>query len=90
MALRGRGRSILHGPAQAKRIQCDKMTTSNSPSRLSASLQRFRLDGVHDTGITVGDGSYATVLQYDFRGTQVRRKKDPQPALQTRLTRSKS
>ena len=39
-----------------------------SPSRLSGSLQRFRLDGVRDTGITVGDGAYATVLQYDFRG----------------------
>ena len=37
-------------------------------SRLSGSLQRFRLDGVRDTGITVGDGAYATVLQYDFRG----------------------
>ena len=44
------------------------MARSNSPSRLSASLQRFRLDGICDTGITVGYGSYATVLQYDFRG----------------------
>ena len=41
---------------------------ATSPSRLSGLLQRFRLDGVRDTGITVGDGAYATVLQYDFRG----------------------
>lgn len=31
-------------------------------------LQRFQLDGIHATGRTVGDGAYATVLEYDFRG----------------------
>ena len=39
-----------------------------STSRLSGSLQRFHLNGIRDTGITVGNGAYATVLQYDFRG----------------------
>ena len=33
-----------------------------------ASLQRFRLNGIRDTGRRVGDGAYATVLEYDFRG----------------------
>ena len=30
--------------------------------------RRFRLDGVRETGRVVGDGAYATVLEYDFRG----------------------
>ena len=30
--------------------------------------QRFLLDGIRETGRAVGDGAYATVLEYEFRG----------------------
>ncbi len=32
------------------------------------SLRQFQLQGVRDTGRTIGDGSYATVVELDFRG----------------------
>ena len=35
---------------------------------LSVSLLRFRLVGIESTERTIGDGSYATVLEYTFRG----------------------
>ncbi len=34
------------------------------------SLQRFELQGVHDTGRTIGNGSYATVKELEFRGLE--------------------
>ena len=35
---------------------------------MTASLQRFHLDGIRETGRTVGNGAYATVIEYEFRG----------------------
>ena len=35
---------------------------------VGTALQRFRLDGIRETGRAVGDGAYATVLEYEFRG----------------------
>ena len=32
------------------------------------SRQRFRLEGIEDAGRTVGNGAYATVREYEFRG----------------------
>ena len=32
------------------------------------SLRQFHLTGVHDTGRTIGDGTYATVQELEFRG----------------------
>ena len=34
----------------------------------TSSLRQFQLTGVSDTGRTVGDGSYATVKELEFRG----------------------
>ena len=34
----------------------------------SSSLRQFQLDGVQDTGRTVGDGGYATVKELEYRG----------------------
>ncbi len=36
--------------------------------RATEGLRQFQLEGVRDTGKTVGDGSYATVEELDFRG----------------------
>ena len=34
----------------------------------SASLRRFHLEGVRDTGRVVGEGAYAIVKELEFRG----------------------
>ena len=33
-----------------------------------ATLRQFQLDGVSDTGMIIGNGSYATVKELEFRG----------------------
>jgi len=35
---------------------------------VASTLRRFELDGVHDTGREVGQGSYAVVKELKFRG----------------------
>ena len=40
----------------------------DAPATTSDLLQCFLLVGMRDTGRTVGDGAYATVLEYEFRG----------------------
>ena len=34
----------------------------------SASLRRFHLEGVRDTGRVIGEGAYAVVKELEFRG----------------------
>ena len=42
------------------------MATSSSPG--AGSLRQFQLQGVRDTGRIIGNGSYATVKELEFRG----------------------
>ena len=52
------------------------MATEPSKSgKESSSLKQFQLTGVSDTGRTVGDGSYATVKELEFRGLKCAGKK---------------
>ncbi len=55
---------------QRQQSQLDYWYTSTPalPRRGRGSLWQFQLQGVRDTGRTIGDGSYATVVELDFHG----------------------
>ena len=56
-------------PSAKPSVSSAKPSVSSTAGRPSVSfLKRFQLDGIHDTGRRVGDGAYATVMEYDYRG----------------------
>ena len=48
---------------------------ATGPSPIASSLRQFQLHGVSDTGRVIGNGSYATVNEFEFHGLKCAGKK---------------